>query len=73
MQIFKCFQSRQDYHYAIIDQNNRCLSVWSLSYKVDRPEAVEISSMNMFLIGRKWNGSHWLVDGDRDNNSAYDE
>ena len=71
MEIFKRFKSKQDHHYARIDHNNRCLSVWSLSYKVDRPDVVEISSMNMFLIGRKWNGSNWLA-GEKDDKPVYD-
>ena len=72
MKVFKRFKLKQEYHYARIDQNNRCFSVWSLTYKVDRQDVVEISSMNMFLIGRKWNGRHWLVDGEKDDNPAYD-
>lgn len=62
MNIFKRFKAKPSYYYAKVDENKRCVSVWRFSYAIDRTDAVEISSMDYYLIGQKWNGSFWSRD-----------
>ena len=59
MNIFKRCKVARNYHYARIDENKCCISVWKFSYPIDRPDAVEICSLNYALIGKKWHDGHW--------------
>jgi hypothetical protein len=59
MYIFKRCKTAPNYHYARIDENKCCISVWRFSCPIDRPDTVEICSLDYALIGNKRHDGLW--------------
>lgn len=53
------FDRKAQYHYARIDREGVCISVWTFDDPVVRPDAIAIDQRGVTLIGKRWTQAGW--------------
>jgi hypothetical protein len=51
---------KQQHYYARINQNGVCISIWRFDEPLVHSETIPIDSLDMMLIGRKWESNKWV-------------
>lgn len=50
----------ENWYYALVDENNICISVDDYGEEVPYPDYIRVDSLDDSIIGMMWNGSAWV-------------
>jgi hypothetical protein len=53
-------KKKRQHHYARINQDGVCISIWGFDEPLVHAEIIPIDSLDMMLIGRKWDNNKWV-------------